>query len=205
MKSLALLITMASLCGTCPGFSQSFARGRDVFTGMGDDQVSKPFTMSGPFVLSWSLIDVPPSKADERKFRTPYSDRNPAWISIRVMDAKTGARVDWESKTGMTGTMVVSKGGTFCLDVTSYDNVKWVILAQEGKLLRTERGESIVPVTMEEKRRSEGRQETVPVRETTTASPATAPAPAPAPSSPSPVETRSTWDGLGLPPGMRKK
>lgn len=174
-----------------------FDTGREVFRGKGDDQSSSPFTMNGPFVLTWTLIDQPPSKAEDRKYRKPFNPENPAWISLRVFDAETQKNIEWETKTGMTGNLEISRGGTFYLMATTFDNVAWIIRAKEGKLLITEKGETIVPTTAAERDRAAGKAS----RQTpVTTVPAPAPAPSPVPSAP-----RSTWDGSGLPPGMQKK
>ena len=183
-----LLVSLMPLAG-----QGVFDTGKEVFRGRGSDQSSKPFAMTGPFVLSWTLIDQPPATEEERKYRTPYSEQHPAWIAIRVIDSKTGDIVQRISLTGMKGSQGVTQGGSFYLLATSYNRVDWIIRAKDGKLVKGVNGDSIVPVTAAELR-GEGKS-----AEAVSLPPATEPGPTQPPAPP------SNWDGKGLPPGMRKK
>lgn len=189
----AMIVSVLSILILADAQAQGvFDNGKDVFRGFGDDQTSKPFTMHGPFVLSWTLIDKPPAKAEDRRWRKPYGPENPAWISLRIFDSKTNEKIEWVSRTGMEGKFAINKAGTFYLMATSYDNVEWIIRAKDGKLSRSPSGEAIVPATAEEKAAARG--EPMPQ--------ANAPAPS---TQPATATSNSKWNGIGLPPGMQRK
>lgn len=198
---------LGSLTGLCQGV---FDTGREVFSDQGEDRTSKPFTMNGPFVLSWTLIDKPPAKAADRKYHKPYNQANPAWLSIRVFDAQTMKRVEWESKSAMTGNLAIPKGGSFYLTVTSYDGVAWTIRAKEGKLVMTDQGETIVPTTSADRDRAAGNSTITRVPATYSAAPARTyrpeevpePKPSSIPGAPAGMEKAKVPE---LPPGMKKR
>jgi hypothetical protein len=90
MKTILLLIALALPCAAQSAFSD----GTKIHEGSGDDQKSKAYDFKGPYVLQWSLKDLPPSKRDNPYWRaTTDSGWKQKWVMISVRDAATGELV----------------------------------------------------------------------------------------------------------------
>jgi hypothetical protein len=211
MKTILLLITLALPCAAQSIFSGGVA----IHSGTGDDQKSNAYEFKSPYVLQWSLKDQAPSKRDDPYWRpTTESGWKQKWVLIAVRDSATGRLVKSEMLSGRENHFNVPMGGKHYIVVNGAPNIAWDVKGKEGRVIVTEKGESMEAPKPAGWAKAPG---TAPV----------APAPAPAPvqpaevaktgTTPAPEAKPSSVPGLppgveptkkaetGLPPGMMKR
>ena len=140
MKTILLLIALALPCAAQSAFSD----GTKIHEGSGDDQKSKAYDFKGPYVLQWSLKDLPPSKRDNPYWRaTTDSGWKQKWVMISVRDAATGELVIKEMLSGRENHFNVPSGGKHYIIVNSSPYISWDVKAKEGRMVVTEKGETM--------------------------------------------------------------
>jgi hypothetical protein len=215
MKTILLLIALALPCAAQSAFSD----GTKIHEGSGDDQKSKAYDFKGPYVLQWSLKDLPPSKRDNPYWRaTTDSGWKQKWVMISVRDAATGELVIKEMLSGRENHFNVPSGGKHYLVVNASPYVSWEVKAKEGRMVVTEKGETMeapkpggwagpskpTPAANQaaaQRALVETQKES---RDGTNVPPAPPPKPSSVPGLPPGVEPTKKAE-TGLPPGMMKR
>ena len=207
MRNLFLVLALAN-----PLAAQSvFNNGVTLHSGSGQNQKTKPYEFKGPYVLQWSLRDLPPERHKEPTWR-PTQDKewDHKWVAVEIFDAVSGRYLYTEQIFGRDSHYNVPEGGKHYLRIKASDHTAWILQAKEGRAEMTDKGPVLRSVPTPEAKPTAAK-ETVAVTpsEPAPAAPATPPAnvPEPKPSSvpglPPGVEPAQKA-ASGLPPGMTK-
>ena len=204
MRNLLLVVALAN-----PLAAQSvFSNGVTLHSGSGQNQKTKPYEFKGPYVLQWSLRDLPPERHKEPTWR-PTQDKgwDHKWLAVEIFDATSGRFLYTEQIFGRDNHYNVPEGGKHYVRLKASDHTAWILQAKEGRAEMTDKG----PIL-----KSAPPQGTTPVAKEAVAVPPPIPAPAATPPAAVPDAKPSSVPGLppgvepaqkaasGLPPGMTK-
>jgi len=121
-----------------------FSGGTAIHSGTGDDQKSNAYEFKNPYVLQWTLKDQPPSKRDDIYWRaTSESGWKQKWVLIAVRDAATGRLVASQMLSGRENHFNVPVGGKHYIVVNGAPNIAWDVKGKEGRVIVTEKGETM--------------------------------------------------------------
>lgn len=142
------LIMMGLLCCLPAAGQALFEGGTRVQDADGDDQASKPYTMTGPYVLRWVLSDKAPASRKAEPWWEPTDSEGwkRKWISVEVYDAATGERITGDVISGKENHLAIKVGGKHYVVASGPRNTAWTIWGKEGLLEITDKGPKLKPV-----------------------------------------------------------
>lgn len=150
MKKTFLLFAIFFALSAPHSLAQAvFKGGMDLFSGSGNDQVSKAYVMKGPYAIRWTLRDVKPTQSEDSlaKYWKPHTDKNPPWIAFSIMDVATREIVDHGMVTAWENQLHIKTGGKHYLIVSAPEHVAWTIYGKEGMLPTGGDGSQLKPLT----------------------------------------------------------